>query len=85
MGQCRVISLGQQVGKRGRTAGLALRGTRVLRRASAWTATLAFIVNSHWYVLSGSDRKDFRVGYFPLVVLLSFVGVRTIRAFAPDV
>ncbi len=40
------------------------RGACTLRRASAWVATSAFIVNAHWYVLFGSDRKDLRIGYF---------------------
>jgi hypothetical protein len=40
------------------------RGSGTLRRASAWIATSAFIVNAHWYVLNGSDRKDLRIGYF---------------------
>jgi hypothetical protein len=40
------------------------RGLCTLPRASAWIATSAFILNAHWYVLFGSDRKDLRVGYF---------------------
>ncbi len=40
------------------------RGSRALHRASAWIATSAFIVNAHWYVLFGSERKDLRIGYF---------------------
>jgi hypothetical protein len=45
---------------------VALRGSRSLRRASAWTAATAFVVNAHWYVLRGSDRwlSDLGVGYF---------------------
>jgi len=40
-------------------------GSRVLRRASAWVATAAFVVNAHWYVLyGGSAREDLRIGYF---------------------
>ena len=39
-------------------------GSSTLRRVSAWVATFAFIVNAHWYVLFGSDRKDLRIGYF---------------------
>ena len=40
-------------------------GSRALRRASAWVATLAFVVNAHWYVLYGdSGRQDLRIGYF---------------------
>jgi hypothetical protein len=40
-------------------------GLRALRRASAWIATLAFVVNAHWYVLyGGSARQDLRIGYF---------------------
>ena len=41
------------------------RGSRSVRRTSAWVAITAFIVNSHWYVLgSDSDRKDLSIGYF---------------------
>jgi hypothetical protein len=43
---------------------VVLCGSRSLRRACAWTATVAFIFNSHWYVLFGSDRSDLRIGYF---------------------
>jgi hypothetical protein len=43
---------------------VVLRGTRALRRISAWVATFAFIFNVHWYVLFGSIRKDLRIGYF---------------------
>ena len=40
-------------------------GSRVLRRAAAWIATFAFVVNAHWYVLyGGSAREDLRIGYF---------------------
>ena len=37
---------------------------RELCRASAWIATLAFVVNAHWVVQFGSDRMDLRVGYY---------------------
>jgi hypothetical protein len=43
---------------------VVLRGSHALRRASAWVATFAFILNAHWYVLFGSDRRDLRTGYF---------------------
>jgi hypothetical protein len=40
-------------------------GSGSLRRASAWTATSAFILNAYWYVSSfGSDSMDLRIGYF---------------------
>src|SRR5262249_34105911 len=35
---------------------------RMLRRAFAWIATFAFIVNAHWCVLSG--QENLRIGYF---------------------
>ena len=41
-----------------------LSGSHVLRRASAWVAAIAFVVNAHFYVLVGPERKDFRIGYF---------------------
>jgi hypothetical protein len=60
-------------------------GSSTLRRASAWVATSAFIVNAHWYVLFGSDRKDLRIGYFLwwfsfLIVGLGLFDLSTRRA-----
>ena len=43
---------------------VAWSGLQRFRRVSAWIATLAFTVNSHWYFLFGSDRKALSVGYF---------------------
>lgn len=40
------------------------RGSRKLRRAAAVVASGAFVVNSFWYVLYGSDRSSLGVGYF---------------------
>jgi len=40
------------------------RGPRWLRRASAWTAAAAFILNLQWFMLFGSDRWDLRLGYY---------------------
>jgi hypothetical protein len=54
---------------------VVLRGSRALWRVSAWVATVAFIVNSHWYVLFGSDRKDLRIGYFLWWFSFLFVGL----------
>jgi hypothetical protein len=39
-------------------------GSRAVRRASAWIATAAFIVNAHWFIRFGSDRFDLRIGFF---------------------
>jgi hypothetical protein len=30
----------------------------------AWFAALAFVVNTHWYILAGSNRADLRIGYY---------------------
>jgi hypothetical protein len=30
----------------------------------AWFAALAFVLNTHWYVLAGSNRADLRIGYY---------------------
>src|SRR5215468_2390053 len=43
---------------------LVFHASKTLRRTFAWTAVVAFIVNAHWYVDFGSDRKDLRIGYF---------------------
>jgi len=40
------------------------RGSQTVQNASAWIAATAFLVNSHWYALSGSDRTDLNIGYF---------------------
>lgn len=44
------------------------RGSRLFRRASAWIALAAFIINTHWYALgrwnAPPDRSDLRIGYF---------------------
>jgi hypothetical protein len=38
--------------------------SRAVRRASAWIATSAFIVNAHWFLRFGSNHLDLRIGYF---------------------
>ena len=40
------------------------RGSRSLRRASAWVTAAAFVTNAHWYVLWGPTRSDLGVGYY---------------------
>lgn len=41
------------------------RGSRSVRRACAWAAITAFVVNSHWYIFwFRGFREDLRVGYF---------------------
>ena len=40
------------------------RGSRRLRRAAAFVATAAFVVNCQWYVFYVPDRSDLGVGYF---------------------
>jgi len=44
----------------------ALRGTRSLRRMSAWVAAAAFLFNAHWYIRLRPDRwiSNLGVGYF---------------------
>jgi hypothetical protein len=41
-------------------------GSHSLRRASAWAAAMAFVVNAHWYVLLRPDGwvSDLGIGYF---------------------
>ena len=50
-------------------------GSNTLRHGVAWIATSAFIVNAHWYVLFGSDRKDLRIGYFLWWFSFLFIGL----------
>jgi hypothetical protein len=61
---------------------VVLRGSRSLWRASAWGAAAAFMVNSHWYVLFGSDRSDLRIGYFLwwFCFILLAIGLFDLRA-----
>jgi hypothetical protein len=40
------------------------RGSRKLRRAAAFVAAAAFVVNSQWYVFYVPVRSDLGVGYF---------------------
>ena len=40
------------------------RGSRRLRRASAWAAVAGFVINVQWYVISLSNKPDLGVGYF---------------------
>jgi hypothetical protein len=43
-----------------------LRGTRSLRRVSAWVAAAAFLFNAHWYIRLRPDGwiSDLGIGYF---------------------
>jgi hypothetical protein len=38
--------------------------SRSFQRAFAWTMTVAFILNVHWYFLHRSDLPDLAIGYF---------------------
>jgi hypothetical protein len=50
---------------------VVLRGSRLLRRWSAWVAAAAFIFNMHWIILFGPQRSQLAIGYF--LWLLSFL------------
>ena len=39
-------------------------GLRPLRRLFAWTAAAAFVFNTHWIVIFGSERSTLTIGYF---------------------
>jgi len=49
---------------------VVFRGSRLLRRWSAWVAAAAFIFNSHWTIDFGPERSQLEIGYF--LWLLSF-------------
>jgi len=49
------------------------RGSRSLRRAFAWVAISAFVVNAHWYVLFVPDRRDLRIVYAASVADVYFI------------
>jgi hypothetical protein len=40
------------------------RGSRRLRRASAWAAAAGFVINVQWYLVSLSDKPGVGIGYF---------------------
>jgi len=46
------------------------RGSRLLRRCSAWVAAAAFIFNMHWLIIFGPQRSQLAIGYY--LWLLSF-------------
>ena len=43
---------------------LVLRGLRSLRRTLAWVAAAAFVFNTHWLVIFGSERPALTIGYY---------------------
>ena len=49
---------------------VVFRGSRLLRRRSAWVAAAAFIFNTHWIITFGPQRSQLEIGYF--LWLLSF-------------
>jgi hypothetical protein len=50
---------------------IVFRGSRLLRRWSAWVAAAAFILNTHWIITFGPQRSQLAIGYF--LWLLSFL------------
>lgn len=43
---------------------VAIGGSRSLRRFSAWAAATAFVVNSHWIFIFGSERSELAIGFY---------------------
>jgi hypothetical protein len=43
---------------------VVLRGSRLLRRWSAWVVAAAFIFNTHWIITFGPQRSQLAIGYF---------------------
>jgi hypothetical protein len=43
---------------------IVLRGSQSLRRASAWVASVAFILDGHWYFFYGRNDSGLLIGYF---------------------
>ena len=43
---------------------VVLRGSRLLRRWSAWVAAAAFLFNTHWIITFGPQRTQLALGYF---------------------
>jgi hypothetical protein len=61
---------------------VVLRGTRSLRRVSAWLAAAAFLFNAHWYIRLRPDGWDIRPRdwVLPLVVVVCRTGDRAVRS-----
>jgi hypothetical protein len=59
-----------------------LRGTRSLRRVSAWVAAAAFLFNAHWYIRLRPDGwiSDLGIWVLPLVVVVCRTGNRIVRS-----
>jgi hypothetical protein len=43
---------------------VVLRGSRSLRRTSAWAAGAAFVFNAHWWALGDLGWRGLKIGYF---------------------
>jgi len=43
---------------------VVLRGSRSVRKFSAWAAAAFFVFNTHWIVIFGSERSQLTIGYF---------------------
>ena len=43
---------------------VVLRGSRSLRKTSAWLALTAFTFNTHWLVIFGPERSTLTIGYY---------------------
>jgi len=43
---------------------VVLRGSRSVRRFSAWAAAAFFVFNTHWIFIFGSERSQLTIGYF---------------------
>ena len=43
---------------------VVMRGSRSLRRCSAWAAATAFLFNTHWIVIFGPQRWELTIGYY---------------------
>ena len=57
---------------------VALRGSRRLRLVSAWAASVAFVNNTTWYLLS-NDRAELRAGYFLWCLSFAVLAVALFR------
>ena len=43
---------------------IVLRGSQSLRRFAAWILAVAFLFNTHWIFIFGSERSELTVGFF---------------------
>ena len=63
---------------------VVLRGSRSLRRVSAWVAAGAFLLNAHWIVLFGDKRSELSIGYYVWWLSFFLLAIGLLRGIIVD-